>query len=73
MRYMLFDGNVAAYGNTASAIYISTGSASTAQRDMWIDHCRFVNNVGNRYTVYVDTNYTNKNLLKILWQQRADD
>lgn len=65
MRYMLFDGNVAAYGNTASAIYISTGSASTAQRDMWIDHCRFVNNVGNRYTVYVDTNYTNKNLLKI--------
>ena len=65
MRYMLFDRNVAAYGNTASAIYISTGSASTAQRDMWIDHCRFVNNVGNRYTVYVDTNYTNKNLLKI--------
>lgn len=65
MRYMLFDRNVAAYGNTASAIYISTGSASTAQRDMWIDHCHFVNNVGNRYTVYVDTNYTNKNLLKI--------
>ena len=65
MRYMLFDGNVAAYGNTASAIYISTGSAGTAQRDMWIDHCRFVKNVGNRYTVYVDTNYTNKNLLKI--------
>lgn len=65
MRYMLFDGNVAAYGNTASAIYIGTGSASTAQRDMWIDHCRFVNNVGNRYTVYVDTNYTNNNLLKI--------
>lgn len=65
MRYMLFDRNVAAYGNTASAIYIGTGSASTAQRDMWIDHCRFVNNVGNRYTVYVDTNYTNKNLLKI--------
>lgn len=65
MRYMLFDGNVAAYGNTASAIYIGTGSASTAQRDMWIDHCRFENNVGNRYTVYVDTNYTNKNLLKI--------
>lgn len=65
MRYMLFDGNVAAYGNTASAIYIGTGSASTAQRDMWIDHCRFVKNVGNRYTVYVDTNYTNKNLLKI--------
>ena len=65
MRYMLFDGNVAAYGNTASAIYIDTGSASTAQRDMWIDHCRFVNNVGNRYTVYVNTNYTNKNLLKI--------
>lgn len=65
MRYMLFDRNVAAYGNTASAIYIGTGSASTAQCDMWIDHCRFVNNVGNRYTVYVDTNYTNKNLLKI--------
>lgn len=65
MRYMLFDRNVAAYGNTASAIYIGTGSASTAQRDMWIDHCRFVNNVGNRYTVYVDTNYTNNNLLKI--------
>ena len=65
MRYMLFEGNVAAYGNTASAIYISTGSASTAQRDMRIDHCRFVNNVGNRYTVYVDTNYTNNNLLKI--------
>ena len=65
MRYMLFDRNVAAYGNTASAIYISTGSASTAQRDMWIDHCRFVKNVGNRYTVYVDTNYTNNNLLKI--------
>lgn len=65
MRYMLFDRNVAAYGNTASAIYIGTGSASTAQRDMWIDHCRFENNVGNRYTVYVDTNYTNKNLLKI--------
>lgn len=65
MRYMLFDGNVAAYGNTASAIYIGTGSASTAQRDMWIDHCRFVKNVGNRYTVYVDTNYTNNNLLKI--------
>ena len=65
MRYMLFDDNVAAYGNTASAIYIGTGSASTAQRDMWIDHCRFVKNVGNRYTVYVDTNYTNKNLLKI--------
>lgn len=65
MRYMLFDRNVAAYGNTASAIYIGTGSASTAQRDMRIDHCRFVNNVGNRYTVYVDTNYTNKNLLKI--------
>ena len=65
MRYMLFDGNVAAYNSTASAIYIGTGSASTAQRDMWIDHCRFVNNEGNRYTVYVDTNYTNKNLLKI--------
>lgn len=65
MRYMLFDRNVAAYNSTASAIYIGTGSASTAQRDMWIDHCRFVNNVGNRYTVYVDTNYTNKNLLKI--------
>lgn len=65
MRYMLFDRNVAAYGNTASAIYISTGSAGTAQRDMWIDHCRFVKNVGNRYTVYVDTNYTNNNLLKI--------
>ena len=65
MRYMLFDRNVAAYGNTASAIYIGTGSASTAQRDMWIDHCRFENNEGNRYTVYVDTNYTNKNLLKI--------
>lgn len=65
MRYMLFDRNVAAYGNTASAIYIGTGSASTAQRDMLIDHCRFENNVGNRYTVYVDTNYTNKNLLKI--------
>lgn len=65
MRYMLFDGNVAAYGNTPSAIYIGTGSASTAQRDMWIDHCRFVKNVGNRYTVYVDTNYTNNNLLKI--------
>ena len=65
MRYMLFDRNVAAYNSTASAIYIDTGSASTAQRDMWIDHCRFVNNVGNRYTVYVNTNYTNKNLLKI--------
>lgn len=65
MRYMLFDGNVAAYGNTPSAIYIGTGSVSTAQRDMWIDHCRFVKNVGNRYTVYVDTNYTNNNLLKI--------
>ena len=65
MRYMLFDRNVAAYGNTASAIYIDTGSASTAQRDMWIDHCRFENNVGNRYTVYVNTNYTNNNLLKI--------
>ena len=65
MRHMLFDGNVAAYGNTASAIYIGTGSASTAQRNMWIDHCRFENNVGNRYTVYVDTNYTNNNLLKI--------
>ena len=65
MRNMLFDGNVAAYNSTASAIYIDTGSASTAQRDMWIDHCRFVNNVGNRYTVYVNTNYTNKNLLKI--------
>ena len=65
MRYMLFDRNVAAYGNTASAIYIGTGSASTAQRNMWIDHCHFVNNVGNRYTVYVDTNYTNNNLLKI--------
>ena len=65
MRYMLFDRNVAAYGNTPSAIYIGTGSASTAQRDMWIDHCRFENNVGNRYTVYVDTNYTNNNLLKI--------
>ena len=65
MRYMLFDGNVAAYNSTPSAIYIGTGSASTAQRDMWIDHCRFVKNVGNRYTVYVDTNYTNNNLLKI--------
>ena len=65
MRYMLFDGNVAAYGNTPSAIYIGTGSVSTAQRDMWIDHCRFVKNVGNRYTVYVDTNYTYNNLLKI--------
>ncbi len=65
MRNMLFDGNVAAYGGTASAIYIGTGSASTAQRDMWIDHCRFVHNVGNRHTVYVDTNYTNNNLLKI--------
>ena len=65
MRYMLFDGNVAAYNSTPSAIYIGTGSASTAQRDMWIDHCRFENNVGNRYTVYVDTNYTNNNLLKI--------
>ena len=65
MRNMLFDGNVAAYNSTASAIYIGTGSASTAQRDMWIDHCHFEKNVGNRYTVYVDTNYTNNNLLKI--------
>ena len=65
MRNMLFDGNVAAYNSTASAIYIGTGSASTAQRDMWIDHCHFEKNVGNRYTVYVDTNYTNKNQLKI--------
>ena len=65
MRYMLFDGNVAAYSGTASAIYIGTGSASTARRDMWIDHCHFEKNVGNRYTVYVDTNYTNNNLLKI--------
>ena len=65
MRNMLFDGNVAAYNSTASAIYIGTGSASTAQRDMWIDHCHFEKNVGNRYTVYVDSNATNKNLLKI--------
>ena len=65
MRYMLFDRNVAAYNNTASAIYIDTGSASMARRDMWIDHCHFEKNVGNRYTVYVDTNYTNNNLLKI--------
>ena len=65
MRNMLFDGNVAAYNSTASAIYIGTGSASTAQRDMWIDHCRFEKNVGNRYTVYVDSNATNNNLLRI--------
>ena len=65
MRYMLFDGNIAAYSGTASAIYIGTGSASMARRDMWIDHCHFEKNVGNRYTVYVDTNYTNNNLLKI--------
>lgn len=65
MRNMLFDGNVAAYNSTASAIYIGTGSASTAQRDMWIDHCHFEKNVGNRYTVYVDSNATNNNLLRI--------
>ena len=65
MRNMLFDGNVAAYNSTASAIYIGTGSASTAQRDMWIDHCRFEKNVGNRYTVYVDSNATNNNRLRI--------
>ena len=65
MRNMLFDGNVAAYSNTASAICIDSASAATTQRDMWIDHCRLVNNVANRYTVYVDTNYANNNLLKI--------
>ena len=65
MRNMLFDGNVAAYSNTASAICIDSASAATTLRDMLIDHCRLVNNVANRYTVYVGTNYANNNLLKI--------
>ena len=65
MRNMLFKGNVAAYGDGASAIYIGSASSSTAERELWIDHCDFVENVGNKSTVYVDVNYANNNQLRI--------
>ena len=65
MRNMLFDGNVAAYNSTASAIYIGTAGSGTAERDLMIDHCEFTENVGNSGTVYVDYNFANNNQLSI--------
>ena len=65
MRYMLFDGNVSAYGGTASAIYVSSTGSGEGERQIWIDHCSIVNNVSPAYTVYLDTTYYIGDLTRI--------
>lgn len=65
MRYMLFDGNVAAYGGTASAIYVGAIGSGTGKRQIWIDHCSIVNNVSPAYTVYLNYAYSLGNLTRI--------
>ena len=65
MRYMLFDGNVAAYGGTASAIYVGAIGSGTGERQIWIDHCSIVNNVSPAYTVYLNYAYSLANLTRI--------
>lgn len=65
MRYMLFDGNVAAYGGTASAIYVGAIGSGTGERQIWIDHCSIVNNVSPAYTVYLNYAYSLGNLTRI--------
>ena len=65
MRYMLFDGNVAAYGGTASAIYVGAIGGGTGERQIWIDHCSIVNNVSPAYTVYLNYAYSLDNLTRI--------
>ena len=57
MRNMLFDGNVAAYGGTASAIYVGNTGSGEAERQILIDHCRIVKNVAPAYTVYIADTY----------------
>ncbi|MCI6384762.1 MAG: right-handed parallel beta-helix repeat-containing protein [Subdoligranulum variabile] len=65
MRYMLFDHNIAAYGGTASAIYVGAIGGGTGERQIWIDHCSIVNNVSPAYTVYLDYAYSLGNLTRI--------
>ena len=65
MRYMLFDGNVAAYGGTASAIYVGAIGSGTGKRQIWIDHCSIVNNVSPAYTVYLNYAYSLGNRTRI--------
>ncbi|MDD6424400.1 MAG: right-handed parallel beta-helix repeat-containing protein [Subdoligranulum variabile] len=57
MRNMLFDGNIAAYGGTASAIYVGNTGSGEAERQILIDHCRIVNNEAPAYTVYIADTY----------------
>lgn len=57
MRNMLFDGNIAAYGGTASAIYVGNTGSGEAERQILIDHCRIVNNMAPAYTVYIADTY----------------
>lgn len=57
MRYMLFDRNVAAYGDKASAIYVGNTGSGEAERQILIDHCRIVNNEAPAYTVYIADTY----------------
>ena len=57
MRNMLFDDNIAAYGGTASAIYVGNTGSGEAERQILIDHCRIVNNVAPAYTVYIADTY----------------
>lgn len=65
MRNMLFDGNIAAYGGTASAIYVGAIGGGTGERQIWIDHCSIVNNVSPAYTVYLNYAYSLGNLTRI--------
>lgn len=57
MRNMLFDDNIAAYGGTASAIYVGNTGSGEAERQILIDHCRIVNNEAPAYTVYIADTY----------------
>ena len=65
MRNMLFDDNVAAYGGTASAIYVSNTGSGETERQVLIDHCRIVNNIAPAYTVYIADTYYLGNLTQI--------
>ena len=65
MRYMLFDRNVAAYGDKASAIYVGNTGSGEAERQILIDHCRIVNNESPAYTVYIADTYYLGNLTRI--------
>lgn len=65
MRYMLFDDNVAAYGDKASAIYVGNTGSGEAERQILIDHCRIVNNESPAYTVYIADTYYLGNLTRI--------